>query len=432
MQARLLFPLKPVSGSDLQKIRSHYGWTQQDVARTLQMGQPNVSHWEAGTWSPRHAYHLAVRYLIASQNPEKAFVAKKEKSGRPLSNKLLVAAKCPHPRCLRGDRQMHKSREAYDHPMLGSVLSVDCTGNGTHPRVTRRIDRRGWLWDVRGWPCRKKLAPFEMRRVRDALDLMDAPAKPHELLACLQKCGTALDGTPGCGKFLRYEGQPASTNASTKKLHVFMCAHSCGLQWKRRYFTASGEEMPVESAGGARAGSKVKGVSVPPGARLCPVCEAKLNSPKECSIVGGEAYSPPLIRLVCPNPRGIDHTAPGRSRRGLTFYYDRKRSRFVEVYSRARTRRGPLFTRNCKIHGRMNRSTIPTIKRLPAAAARNAIEASDEPPFYRDYCPCTEVFLTQDGRILIRRENPRKNSTPFRNVMPGVAGESEGNTQPSA
>ena len=155
----------------------------------------------------------------------------------------------------------------------------------------------------------------------------------------------------------------------------------------------------------------------------CPVCNARLNSFREVSLVGGKTYAPPLLRGICPNPKRVNHSGSGRSRKGLTFYYNRKRSRFEDVYPRARKRRGPAFTADCVKCGRLNRKTV-LWDRLPAVVRREIIRRGLDPeaaaPYHCDYCPCRETWLTDDGRRLIQKRNDRKKSTPFRSFRPAA------------
>jgi hypothetical protein len=320
---------------------------------------------------------------------------------------------------------MHKSRRPYPHFLLGWVQAFDCSGNKSnrHPRRNVRVDLQGRLWDVDGWPPRQTLAPFERKRVKEILEELTEPQKDR-LLACLQRCTRSLDSTKsGCGGFLRYNSKVSSTNAAARKLHQFVCPKSkreCDLGWTYRRFDDKGKEVRVAQRGGAR--PVRRDISIPTGARLCPVCKSRLNSFTEVSLVAGKTYSPPLLRCICPNPNNVNHRGVGRSRKGLTFYYNRKRSWFETVYPRSRKQRGPAFTRDCNKCGRVNRKTV-LWDRLPAGVRHEVIRKGLDPEaasYHCDYCLCRETWLTDDGKLLLERSNPRKKSTPFRSFRPAA------------
>ena len=409
-----------ISAEELQQIISDGKWTKASLARTLKIGRRTLDQYLTGKKTPPPMFHMSVRWLLLEAN--QTYTKKKE--GRPLSRTgfPLEKAICPHPDCRRPNRQMYKERAAFDHPMLGKVQPVFCTGTHahSHPRVTRWLDRRrARLWDASNWPHRKKLAPFEIQKVKETLDVMGDAPEPELVLNCLARCVSSPDGVSGCGGFL-VRSPSSSTNPATKKLYRFECpSEGCQLQWKGRLFTPSGKEVPSNPAGGSR--PRESTFSIPPRARICPACGANLTSPKEVSIVGGERYSPPLLRLWCPNPKNISHRSLDRSRGGRSFYYDKKRSQFVHVYTRPRKQRGPAFSKPCRIHGRMNRTTITSIDRVPMRVrTKLGIENLEklEHPIYRDYCPCTEVWLTEDARKTNRMRNQWKTARPFRRVRP--------------
>lgn len=416
-------PLRRISGEELEKVLRDRNLSQQTLADILGMSQPNISLWMAGKFSPGPAFHIAVRLM--SEEKGSGQIYPKKKKGRPFSPGFpLEKARCPHPDCRRGNRQMHREREAFDHPILGKVQPVFCTGSHAqrHPRVTRWLDRRrGRLWDASDWPHRRKLATFEAKRIKETLDVMGDVAEHDRVLNCLARCTAALNGKRGCGGFLINDGHPSSRVSKT--LYAFYCAREgCQLQWRRRYFTALGKELPANPIG-SPGGERGCALPIPPGARLCPVtgCGARLNSPKGVSVVGGEHYSPPLLKLWCPNPKNISHRSPHRSRSGRSFYYDKKRSQFVQVYSRARKQRGPVFSQPCKRHGRMNRSEFNSIDRVPMRVrAKLGIDKLKklDAPVYRDYCLCTEVWMTADGRKTNRMRNHWKTARPFRTIRP--------------
>jgi hypothetical protein len=302
----------------MKQISEH---KQTALGEAIGTNQSRISDWSTGKWKPPKVYHLGVRYLLEHDSRFRLDNGK-QKDGRPLAKGVIDSeiriqknVLCPICR-----RVMHKTRDAYNHLLLGWVLPVDCTGKGTHARVTRRIDQRGWLWNVANMPPRKKLAPFERRRVTEERDRLQEPLFDN-LLACLQRCTPSLDGKKkGCGGVLVYGGRPSSTNQITKRKHVFYCPRkNCDQQWDRRYFSSSGEEVPVGAAGGSRA--RKSKIPIPKGAELCPhlACRAKLNSPNE--------VFPGLLRLICPNPKKIPHR--------LTYYYEKKRSRLLEKFVRS-------------------------------------------------------------------------------------------------
>jgi hypothetical protein len=89
------------------------------------------------------------------------------------------------------------------------------------------------------------------------------------------------------------------------------------------------------------------------------VCREELRYPKEVSEIGGVHYDPPLLRLTCLNPKDEDHSPQTRERLGLppghrdglTFHYDQKHSKFVQVQLKALKSGHPVV--NCRDHGRM-------------------------------------------------------------------------------
>lgn len=412
-----------VSADELKGILQQHHWSQKAVSEVMGIGRGTLKDWMNGK-VPRNVVHMALRYLVQQQSGISSTyqIIPKKKKGRPLSDEgfPLEKAKCPCPGCQAGNRQMHKARkEPYDHVILGKVQPVFCVGTHAHPhpRVTRWLDsRRGRLWDASDWPIRKKLVAFESKRIKEALDVMGDDPDPESVLNCLAKCTDSPDGKKGCGGFLANEGP----HHVIKALTIFVCSReACELQWRQRYFDASGQEIRPFNR---RLLPRKRSLAIPPGARNCPVCAAKLNSPKEVSIVGGETYSPPLLKFWCPNPQNISHRSEHRSRKGQSFYYDKKRSRFVQVYTRARVQRGPEFSKPCRKHGRMDRTTINSIDRTPRRIREHFDMEKALLPFYRDYCPCTEVWLTSDGQKTPRLENHWKTARPFRAVRPASSG----------
>jgi hypothetical protein len=208
--------------------------------------------------------------------------------------------------------------------------------------VTRSLDVKRRVWEISEWPIRSKLAFFERRRVQQAQTKMGDVSDAALLLAALQKCTAALDGRPGCGAFLKYQGRHASKNASRRRLEEFLCSNeNCEIRWERRLFNSLGAEVARNQIGGERTRSPI---SVPRTARRCPICDARLGFPKEFSKIGGATYDPPLLRLSCSHAGNVDHVAADRRkelalppafRKGQTFYYNRKESRFVDI-SRSR------------------------------------------------------------------------------------------------
>ena len=167
-----------------------------------------------------------------------------------------------------------------------------------------------------------------------------------------------------------YDGYNSSASKIRRKLHVMYCRKpGCQLRWVRRLFDSSGEEQR-----GARCGEHSLGLrrrELPPNARKCPVCEAELRYPKEIFEIGGHRYDPPLLRVICLNPDNKDHSPkirhqiglPAGNRNGLTFHYDQKHSKFVQIYHKALKKGHPIV--NCRAHGRMRATTITDSARVP-------------------------------------------------------------------
>jgi transcriptional regulator with XRE-family HTH domain len=405
--------MQSVSSAELKDLLGARGWTHQKLAEELDMDRSNVSRWTRGHPSKQHAFHIAVRHLLeceatTSTNPKK-------KPGRPLNDYdfALVGKQCPYRGCQRGGRQMRAEREPYDHTLLGKILPVFCDGTHAHrhPRVTRAIDRKGRLWEIGAWPHRKKLAPFEGRRVKRALARMGKQPQPTLLLQALQKCSTSLDGKPGCGAFMKYDGRWSSSNPIRRRLHVFYCSkESCKQQWNRRLFDWKGKEVPRNPPGQHMKGRHK--IRLPRTATICPVpaCQEPLYFPKEVFDVGGVHYSPPLIRLWCKN-RAVDHSPhkrkelglPSGSRLGYTFYYDRKRSAFVEIHTKPLKKGHPIV--RCNVHGRMRVTTIHYAARVPKGLLERL---GSTLPVQRARCRYgdREAWISADGKKKIWR-SPR-------------------------
>jgi len=310
----------------------------------------------------------------------------------------------------------------YEHPLLGKITPVYCSGSHAHkhPRVTRALDRKGRQWDISKWPIRGKLASFELRSAQQARVTIGKEPDPKRLLEALQRCRTALGGTPGCGAFLKYDGLNSSANALRQRLHVFFCANqACHLRWKRRFFSSKGIEQRPTSPGGARE-SETR-LRLPPKAQRCPVCDSRFSFPKQISKIGGIHYTPPLIRLWCLNPKALDHSPrkrrelglPAGSRKGLTFYYHRKRSMFVEIYTRPFKIGAPIV--KCGAHGRMRVSTIRHQSQLHRVPKNIYIRLGSQLPVHHAVCRHydQEVWISRDRKNQIRRSLPRPSRVPI-------------------
>lgn len=354
----MIEPQKSVSPDELKALLDARNWTQQDLANELGTTQPNVSRWRTGKWNPPLIYHRFVRSLLAS-----TIIAKKT-PGRPLVDYGfdLSKARCDYPDCKRGNRQMWGDHKhcVYQHRLLGKILPVFCNGTHAHPhpRVTRALDTKGRLWKLSDFPNRKKLTPFETERVkqvrkamREQLDVRELAIAAEELVKALQHCTTTLDGRPGCGRVMVYDGHPAHSSPARRKLHVMYCRKpDCELRWVRRFFDDNGDAQRRTKWGEHCLDRRKR--ELPSNAEHCPVCGAELRYPKEISEIGGVRYDPPLLRVMCLNPEKKDHGSRG----GLTFYYDQKHSKFVQIYRKALKKGHPEV--KCRAHGRMRVTTI--------------------------------------------------------------------------
>jgi hypothetical protein len=280
----------------------------------------------------------------------------------------------------------------HDHPLLGRGWSVFCDGTHAHPhpRVTRALDRK-WhrLWDLSQLSGRrgpKPLVHFERLRAKRALSRMgatdpnraeyeQATAEQHQALkAALLHCA--------CGEVMTHESpDPKSPDPRRRRLHTFYCNNPADRerQLRRRFFRNDGREVPNPSGKGQGMLGRHAVGAVPKGAKFCPVCKSELRYPRNVFNINGVEYDPPLLGLTCKNS-DVDHSPrvrrelrqrvglrsiplPAGSRHGLTFYWSRKRSRFVEPPPKALKKGHPV--RNCKVHGRMRVKTFTTIAGVP-------------------------------------------------------------------
>ena len=346
------------------------GWSQSHLARVLGTSQPNVSLLVTGKWDPPPVYRLAIRHLIDST--PMATIPKKAQ-GRPLVDLGfdLSKAQCDYRDCKRGNRQMRGDHHCvYQHPLLGRILPVFCNGTHAHrhARVTRALDLKGRLWKLSDFPHRKKLAPFEAERVRRVRKEKGELLCVDDLANALQHCTSTLDGRPGCQNIMTYDGRPTKGPAR-QKLHIMYCRNDCGLQWERRFFDANGDEQRGAKWGEHCLGRRNR--ELPPNAKKCPVCGVELRYPMHVSEIGGVSYHPPLLRVTCLNPQKTDHSPrvreelglPAGSRKGLTFYYDQKHSKFIQIHLKALKKGHPVV--RCREHGRMQVTTITNAGRVP-------------------------------------------------------------------
>ncbi len=314
---------------------------------------------------------------------------------------------------------MWPERDPYEHPILGRVLPVFCTGTHAfqHPRVTRRLDLKGHLWNISEWPYRRKLAPFEEQQRRQVLASIGRQnANPNVLSkeifskVFLRCTDNSLNGKRGCGELLKYWG-PDSTNSNPdrRKLYQFYCARDdCEQKWERRLFDSQGREVSRNPVGGNR-GHKVP---VPTKARFCPACneagiKTELQFPQNVRRVGGRTYKPPLLKLTCPNPNGIDHRSPERNRQGLTFYYDRKNSRFVHVPQKSVKQGGPPRG-FCRKHGPLRRNVYATARQVMRVPKWIREKLGQQLPIYFEYCAVcgTGSWFSKDRRKRVSQHAP--------------------------
>jgi hypothetical protein len=298
----------------------------------------------------------------------------------------------------------------YQHRLLGKALPVFCNGTHAHrhPRVSRALDTGGRLWKLSDLPNRKKLTPFEGDRVRQVRREMGEHLNAEALVKAMQHCESTLDGRTGCWAVMVYNGHPTHTSSARKKLHVMYCRNpDCELQWERRFFDDDGDEHRRTKWGGHCLDRRKR--VLPRNAARCPVCSAELRYPKEIAEIGGVRYDPPLLRVVCLNPRKQSHTpqirkergVPPGSRSGLTFYYDQKHSRFVQVHLKSLKKGHPEV--KCRTHGRMRVTTI-----TEASASRVPIDVYKKLgstfPVYRVRCRFGDsgFWISADRKVRIR------------------------------
>ncbi len=384
----------------MQAIRLKLKWSQSEFGRVLGLDQATVSRWENGKARLPVAFHVLAR-VLSGNLPKFSFedVAKK-KPGRPLKGDGFdrSKAKCPWPSCRHPERQMWSEGQIRQHCILGPLCPVYCNGTAGYPhqRVTRQLDRRGLLWEVQKLPRRKQLAPFEKRGVSRALAQMGPSANYEAILGVLARCTE-------CAAPLIYQGHPSSTNKARRRLHVFRHPNKpCNLRLTQRFFDSKGNEKERIAPGGARKPSKYR---IPRKTRNCPVCgdTFTLGAHPLVSEIGGRRYNPPLLKLVCPNSRKIDHRSPERRRSGVTFYYNRRRSRFEHTFTKALKQRGPAFSK-CQVHGRMRRYTVypHQLPRVPKRIQR-ILQIQEGDKVHRDYCACTYVWKRDDGKKQYRQ-----------------------------
>jgi hypothetical protein len=186
-----------VSSSKLLELLAAGGTSRNQLAEFLGMDPSNVSRWATGKSVPKlRAVHVATRHYFECGKP--LTTNPKKKLGRPLTRDTfnLKKAICPHPECIRPNRQMWIAGPAYEHALLGRIVPVYCSGTHTHkhPRVTRSIDRQGRLWDKSDWPEREALSPWELRSLQRARVMMQDRRDQKLLLDTLQRCTKA----PSC------------------------------------------------------------------------------------------------------------------------------------------------------------------------------------------------------------------------------------------
>jgi hypothetical protein len=376
-----------VSGTELRRFLSDCQMTQQHLADELEIARDNASRWINGKWSPARGFHIAVRCLMEHKRKSPITIPK-QKPGRPLLESGFFdvsKARCDYSDCKRGNRQMWGDHKGiYRHPLLGKILPVFCNGThaNRHPRVTRALDTKGQLSKLSDFPHRKKLTPFEKERVTQTRksmgDQLSAEARAEALVKALQHC-TALDAQPGCGGVMIYNGHPAHTSITRRKLHVMYCRNpDCELRWERRFFDDNGDEQRGTKWGEHCLDRRQR--QLPPNLkRGCPVCDAELRYPKEISAIGGDQYHPPLLRVRCLNPDKKDHgprireqlDLPAGTRSGLTFYYDQKHSKFIQIHLKALKKGHPIL--NCRAHGH-GRMRVTTIRKWDSRVPKNVRE----------------------------------------------------------
>jgi DNA-binding XRE family transcriptional regulator len=420
------FPEK-VSPAKLREYLASGIYSQIEIAKLLGTDRSNINKWANGKIVPElRAVHIATRHIFECQRP---LVAKK-KPGRPITREKfdLRMAICPHSECIRPNRQMWIAGPPYVHPLLGRIVPVYCSGTHTHkhPRVTRAIDLKGRFWNISRWPIRGALAPWELIGVEKARAAMGSRADQDLLLKALQRCTTALDGTPGCRAFLKYQGLNRVASATARRrLYEFLCSNKdCRrLRWKRRVFDSAGNEVRRNPLGAARLGQRVR--RLPYNSRYCPVCKAagftvELRFPKQVPEIGGVRYTPALLRAVCENPHRLDHSPPKRkelglpsgSRSGLTFYYSPKRSVFIDVYVKPLKKGNPHIS--CRVHGRMRIQTFLRESQLNRIPKDIYVKLGSRLPVKRALCRYKdrEVWISGNGEIRIPRALPRPLQRP--------------------
>ena len=420
------FQIAEVTGEELRGFLGAQNLTQQTLATLLGMGKSNVSRWATGKFHPAGAFHLAVRHLMKCAEQSGAIQPTSLPNvgrGRPLVNGDgfdFSRAKCPHPLCQRNTRLMYGDRRHLRvHWALGKVVPVACYGGEApatkHARVTRALDLRGRLWDISDWPRRRSLVPFEeerVKRVRARIGVAAMKTMPeHEaralFIAALQSCRDTLDKIPrpGCGHYLQSGGPNSSKSASRKKLYRMVCPNEQCAIGDGRLFSSNGTEIPPNPVGKGHLGKRRSLVRVPPLARRCPVCGDELRFPREVSERGGHRFSPPLVGLTCMNQRKVNHSPelrkslglPGGSRRGHTFYYDRKRG-WTDVYLKALKAGSP--EKYCRLHRtrmRVFRYYASRLNRVPKNIYK---KFGPGLPIYRAVCPHGDagVWLPADWK----------------------------------
>ena len=202
---------------------------------------------------------------------------------------------------------------------------------------------------------------------------------------------------------MKYDGNLSTSNAARQRLHVFYCSKErCELQWDRRLFNSRGDEVRRNAPGQHMRG--LHKIRLPYKAMTCPVCSAPLRFPKEISVVGGVHYDPPLLRLWCEK-HDVDHgpqrrrelQLPSGTRKGLTFYYSRKKSEFVEIFLKALKSGHPV--RTCRAHRRIRITTIQ--QRARARVPKKVLDRiGPDFPVFRARCRFgdRECWISADGK----------------------------------
>ncbi len=406
-----------VSSNEIKQFLESSGWTQQKLAERLGIGRANVSRWITGDLTPRQgAVHLAVRYLIHSHTAASATPSANFRQWKVSNDFDLSQACCMFPGCKREGHMYARSSDVWNHPLLGKIAPVSCNGTPANPHrhITRAVDRAGRVWNLAELPPRRKLAPFESEAVLEARRTIGAKPDPEALTRGLARCTTALDGTPGCGRFLKYQGRESSSDRARRKLHRFICEGCKPLRRKPRLFDNTGAEVPAKAVGMGNLGRRR--LRLPSNAKVCPVCGATWNIVKKVIDIGGEHYDPPLLNLVCANPKRVNHVEgrgklklPKGVRHGLSFYYDKKSSQWTEPYRKALRKGSPKVV--CRTHGRMRTVTYAHRARVPKWVYN---QLGPQLPIVRAHCPCQERWIPTDkAKTPIRRSLPRPRQKPL-------------------